>query len=106
NWRDGSAKTLTKAVELEAGRAYKLRVEYYERYASASAKLVWGPPGIAATLREEALKKARESDVVVMALGLSPSLEGEEMDVKVKGFSGGDRTDLNLPEAKEDLLRA
>src|SRR5205085_375035 len=66
-WRDGSAKTLTKAVELEAGRAYKLRVEYYEHYASASAKLVWGPPGLAASLREEALKAARESDVVVKA---------------------------------------
>jgi beta-glucosidase len=106
NWHDGSAKTLTKAVELEAGRAYKLRVEYYERYASALAKLVWGPPGLADNLREEALKAARESDVVVMALGLSPSLEGEEMDVRVKGFSGGDRTDLNLPDAQQGLLEA
>jgi beta-glucosidase len=28
------------------------------------------------------------------------------MDVKVKGFSGGDRTSLDLPDAQEDLLRA
>ena len=27
------------------------------------------------------------------------------MDVKVKGFSGGDRTDLNMPEAQEELLK-
>ncbi|HVF42797.1 MAG TPA: glycoside hydrolase family 3 C-terminal domain-containing protein [Pyrinomonadaceae bacterium] len=106
NWRDGSAKTVTKAVELEGGRAYKIRVEYYDNYANATAKLVWGPPNLNETLREEALKKARESDVVVMALGLAPSLEGEEMDVKVKGFSGGDRTDLNMPEAQEELLKS
>jgi beta-glucosidase len=106
NWRDGSLKTLTKEVTLEAGRAYKLRVEYYERYASATAKLVWGPPGLNDSLREEALKAARESDVVVLALGLAPSLEGEEMEVKVKGFSGGDRTSLDLPDAQEDLLKA
>jgi beta-glucosidase len=106
NWRDGSAKTLTKAVELEGGRAYKIRVEYYDNYANATAKLVWGPPALNESLREEALKKAREADVVVLALGLAPSLEGEEMDVKVKGFSGGDRTDLNLPDAQEELLKA
>ena len=106
NWRDGSAKTFTKAVELEGGRSYKIRVEYYDNYANATAKLVWGPPGLNESLREEALRKARESDVVVMALGLSPSLEGEEMDVKVKGFSGGDRTDLDMPEAQEELLKA
>jgi beta-glucosidase len=96
NWRDGGAKTLTKEVELVGGRAYKLRVEYYERYASATAKLVWGPPGLNDGLRGEAL----------MTLGLAPSLEGEEMDVKVKGFSGGDRTSLDLPEAQEELLKA
>jgi beta-glucosidase len=104
-WRDGSAKTLTVPVELEGGRSYRIRVEYYDRYASAQAQLIWTPPRAAEALREEALAKAKEADVVVMVLGLSPSLEGEEMDVKVKGFSGGDRTDLNLPEAQEELLK-
>jgi beta-glucosidase len=106
NWRDGSAKTFTKQIELEGGRAYKLRVEYYDNYANATAKLVWGPPRLNESLREEALRKAREADVVVMALGLAPSLEGEEMDVKVKGFSGGDRTDLEMPEAQAELLKS
>ena len=106
SWQDSSTRTLTQAIDFEAGRAYKLRVEYYERYASATAKLVWGPPGLNDSLREEALKAAREADVVVMTLGLAPSLEGEEMDVKVKGFSGGDRTSLDLPDAQDDLLKA
>src|SRR5215217_4374285 len=106
DWRDRSARTVTAPVQLEADRRYKIRIDYYDRYASATAKLVWTPPQIEKTLWDEALDKAKQADVVVMALGLSPSLEGEEMEVKVKGFSGGDRTDLNLPEAQENLLKA
>jgi beta-glucosidase len=105
-WRDGSGKTVTKPIALEAGRTYKVRIEYYDRYAAATAKLVWGPPNFAATLREEAIAKAKEADVVVMALGLSPSLEGEEMEVKTEGFSGGDRTELGLTKVQDELLRA
>jgi beta-glucosidase len=105
-WRDGGGKTATKAVELQAGRAYKIRMEHYDRYAAATAKLVWSPPQFAQTMREEALGKAREADVVIMALGLSPSLEGEEMEVKTEGFSGGDRTELGLTKVQEELLRA
>ena len=106
NWRDGGARTVTKRVELKAGREYKLRVEYYEHYANGELRLVWSPPNLAQDLRQEAVAKAKEADVVVMALGLSPQLEGEEMDVKLEGFRGGDRTKLELPEAQEELLKA
>jgi len=106
DWRDRSARTVTAPIELEAGRRYKIRIDYYDRYASATAKLIWTPPQIEKTLWDEAIDKAKQADVVVIAAGLSPSLEGEEMEVKVKGFSGGDRTDLNLPEAQEKLLKA
>jgi beta-glucosidase len=41
-----------------------------------------------------------------MALGLAPTLEGEEMEVKTEGFRGGDRTNLNLPKVQEELLEA
>ncbi len=105
-WRDGSLKTVTKPFEMEAGRAYKLRVEFYDRYADATAKLVWGPPRLAETMFEEAVKAARAADVVVMALGLAPSIEGEERDVKLEGFRGGDRTSLELPKVQDDLLKA
>jgi beta-glucosidase len=39
-------------------------------------------------------------------VGITSQLEGEEMDVKVPGFSGGDRTSLDLPKDEEDLLKA
>jgi beta-glucosidase len=41
----------------------------------------------------------------VLCLGLSPRLEGEEQKVPVAGFEGGDRIDLGLPRAQEELLR-
>jgi beta-glucosidase len=37
-------------------------------------------------------------------MGLSARVEGEEMNVHADGFSGGDRTTLDLPKPQEDLL--
>jgi beta-glucosidase len=40
-----------------------------------------------------------------MFMGLSPRLEGEEMNVPVEGFEGGDRVIIGLPAVQEDLIR-
>src|SRR6266566_2520443 len=40
-----------------------------------------------------------------MCLGLSPLVEGEEMEVKLEGFRGGDRTSITLPKLQEELLK-
>src|SRR5215216_7105964 len=61
--------------------------------------------GDEAALREEALGKAREADAVVLVMGINPSVEGEEMKVKLEGFRGGDRTDIALPKPQEELIR-
>jgi beta-glucosidase len=55
-------------------------------------------------LEAEAEKVARKADVVVLVLGLTNQLEGEEMQVQVDGFRGGDRTRLDLPASQERLL--
>ena len=57
-------------------------------------------------MRDQAVQIARQADVVVAFVGLSPSLEGEEMPVQLEGFHGGDRTRINLPQLQEDLLQA
>jgi beta-glucosidase len=93
--------TQTKPIHLEKGKTYAVKIEYFETIRSAEAKLVWGVPG-----REEddAVKAARQSDLVVLVLGLSARIEGEEMKVKADGFFGGDRTSLDLPAPQEQLL--
>jgi beta-glucosidase len=93
--------TQTKAVHLEQGKSYSVKIEYFQTIRSAEAKLVWGVPG---REEDEAMKAARAADVVVMVLGLSARVEGEEMKVRAEGFSGGDRTSLDLPGPQEQLL--
>jgi beta-glucosidase len=51
------------------------------------------------------LEQLEGIDIVVFAGGISPRLEGEEMPVEVPGFSGGDRTDIELPDVQRRLLR-
>jgi beta-glucosidase len=57
-------------------------------------------------LRNEAVNAAKDSDIVLAFVGISPNLEGEEMPVHVEGFTGGDRTDIDLPRTQRDLLEA
>jgi beta-glucosidase len=93
--------TQTKPIHLEKGKAYVIKVEYYQTLRSAEAKLIWGVPG---SEENEAVQAAREADLIVMVLGLSARVEGEEMKVNADGFSGGDRTSLDLPQPQEQLL--
>jgi beta-glucosidase len=93
--------TQTKAIHLEQGKIYSIKIEFFQTIRSAEAKLVWGIPG---REEDEAVEAARKSDVVVMVLGLSARVEGEEMKVKADGFAGGDRTSLDLPAPQEQLM--
>ncbi|MDR0765512.1 MAG: glycoside hydrolase family 3 C-terminal domain-containing protein, partial [Odoribacteraceae bacterium] len=92
-------------LRLQAGRPYRLRFEYAGKkgMSGAFARLLWDPP--AESLEEEAIATARDADVVIMCMGLSPRLEGEEMRVNVEGFSGGDRVDIGLPRVQQELIR-
>lgn len=53
----------------------------------------------------EAVTVAKHSDVVVLALGLDETLEGEEMDTGNSAESCGDKVDLLLPAPQRELLR-
>jgi beta-glucosidase len=56
--------------------------------------------------KKAALDAAAQSDVVIFVGGISPRIEGEEMKVNLEGFSGGDRTSLDLPKEQEELIKA
>jgi beta-glucosidase len=108
-WKGNQAsqiRTLMKEVNLEAGRAYNLRIEYFEDIRNAIAKFIWSFPRFTERITEEAVRTARQAEAVVMVMGISAALEGEEMTVNVAGFRGGDRTEIFLPKAQEDLLKA
>jgi beta-glucosidase len=92
----------TAAVRLEAGRTYRIRVEGAESYGVASLQLLWAPPS--EMLEADAVRAAKQADVVVLCLGITSRLEGEEMRIRTAGFVGGDRTSLDLPAPQQRLL--
>ncbi|MFA7288075.1 MAG: glycoside hydrolase family 3 C-terminal domain-containing protein [Melioribacteraceae bacterium] len=53
----------------------------------------------------DAINAAKLSDIIILVMGLSPRLEGEEMDVPVEGFYKGDRLTLDLPKIQQNLIR-
>jgi beta-glucosidase len=104
--RGESARPLTVPsgpLALDSGRAYRLRIEASETSGDAQLHLDWAPPND--LLVSQALDVARRADAVVLVLGLTSRMEGEEMSLDIDGFDGGDRTKLALPATQEDLLR-
>jgi beta-glucosidase len=104
------AKLYSIEVELEAGRLYEFRLDCVNRRLDPRMKLVWSVPTPDDGL-ERAVEMAEKADVVVMVMGLSATLEGEELRdgqghlLDIEGFHGGDRTDLGLPGTQRELLR-
>lgn len=66
-------------------------------------KLLWAVPD--ESREQRALTIAQSADVIILAMGLSPQLEGEEMPVIVPGFNQGDRSDINLPAEQENFIQ-
>jgi beta-glucosidase len=91
------------ALHFDNTQPHAIRLEYFHKTGTAGIDLTWQAP--ADVLRDEAIEQAKSADVIVACVGLSPSLEGEEMPIKLDGFSGGDRTDIKLPAVQEDLLK-
>ncbi len=81
-------------IQLEGGHRYAVRVEFRQTGPEGSAELNWIPP--APVLIAEAEKVAKDSDVVIVCVGLNGSQEGE----------GHDRTAIELPETEENLVEA
>jgi beta-glucosidase len=98
------ARIIRRTVPLEKGRRYRIRLEFTSRGSASFMRLLWGIGGDPGLL-SEAVKAAAAADVAIVVLGLSPTLEGEESSVELKGFTRGDRDRIDLPEPQELLLQ-
>ncbi len=92
-------------IYLEKGHPVKLDVNY-SRFGEGKheAQLIWAAVNNAPD--PAAVTAAKNADVIVAVVGITGRLEGEEMPVDQPGFSGGDRTSLDLPQPEEDLVQA
>ncbi len=92
-----------KYLQLKAGEKYKLKLEFFDSHGDANVSLLWAPPR--KDLEREAIEMAKQADVVLLFMGLSPRLEGEEMPVHVEGFHGGDRIRIDLPDFQQNFIK-
>ena len=102
-WSPGDHRSASAEVTLSAGKPVRVRLEYSQGAGRGEILLGWKTPADASRI-DGALAVAREADVVVLALGLTPDIEGEEMQVNAPGFHGGDRTSIRLPAPQAELL--
>ncbi|NVO21686.1 MAG: glycoside hydrolase family 3 C-terminal domain-containing protein [Bacteroidetes bacterium] len=101
--------TLLKGIQNRAGKNCRITYAPGSERPEARARRLKNSEPDAITpyesgLEADALRIAANSDVIIYVGGISPGLEGEEMDVKVSGFSGGDRTDIEQPANQLRLL--
>lgn len=90
-------------VELKAGKIYEIEMLMWDKQGDASCSLMWDPPS--GDLQNEAMETVKWADQVIMFMGLSPRLEGEQMKVDVEGFAGGDRISIALPSVQRKLIK-
>jgi len=89
-------------VTLEKGRRYPIRLQSESGATSAGTAMFW--KRISTDLNKDLAAGIADADAVVAVVGLTSDLEGEEMPVHVEGFSGGDKTSLELPADQRQLL--
>jgi len=91
DWTEHGEKPIRAKAELEPGKEYKVKLEYFENALGASARLTWdlGQKGF-----NEAKEVAARNDIVILVLGICPGLSQEELD----------RTEIELPQVQRDLI--
>ncbi len=91
-------------IELKKGKSYSIKIEYYNKHTDPQAQLLWAK--MDEDLLTSALSTAKKAEVIVLCLGLSPDIEGEEMPVLLDGFDKGDRSKISLPQSQVRLMKA
>lgn len=82
DWSDHGVTIDTAIVEMQAGKAYDLKVEYYENGGSSVFILGWDLPEDKgqSKLLAEAAKVAKEADIAIVFVGSSSFIESEGFD--------------------------
>jgi beta-glucosidase len=91
DWTDHGEKPNSAEVELIPGKEYEVEFDQYNNTLGACARLTWDHGKKDFSTAKEV---AARNDVVVLVLGTSPAISGEELD----------RTEIELPQVQRDLI--
>jgi len=92
DWLPHSQTLDTAARHLEAGQAYKIRLEYFDSVSTAIAG--FGVTRAEAFIGRETKALAAKSDAVIICVGFDPKTEGEGFDRR-----------FQLPGGQDELIR-
>jgi beta-glucosidase len=97
------AETLNEYVKhLEAGKAYKIRLEYFENVGTATMRFGIGSASL--HLGEETKKMAAGADAVILCMGFGPSTESEALDRTFRLPKGQDEFIEQLAAVNKNVL--
>ena len=91
NWGDHGDQTQGASIQMTAGQAYNIEVDYYQAAGGSDAHFDWLTPSDGAF--SAATTAASQSDVAVVVVGLASS-------------EGSDRASLSLPGTQDALINA
>lgn len=77
-WKEQSPIITNKMIQLEAGKEYDIKLEYFESGGDASIRFAWYEP--TDENYNDAIKLASESDVAVVCIGFNLQIEHEGSD--------------------------
>ncbi len=92
-WIEQAVTPVSGEARLEAGKAYNLRIEYFQAGGDYTARLRWQKPE--ATPYAAAVAAAKKADVAIVVAS-TERMEGE----------GHDRPSMDLPDHQSALIRA
>jgi len=102
-WRRQATLSKYKNFKWDKGEKHEIKIEYFQEGGGAEASLKWSRFNMKEL--DNTIKTLSDCDVIIYFGGLSPEVEGEEMNVHFDGFDGGDRTKLDLPQVQEEVLK-
>jgi beta-glucosidase len=92
NWTDHAFLTNSAKVKMEKGKTYNIKLEFYDNIGAGVITIGWRTPSH--DLMGEAVRIAKESDIVLLFAGTTSQIESE----------GSDRNVLELPEGQQELI--
>ena len=103
-WKRNRWGGQTFVLNTKKEATYNLVVEYWQGEGKANVALQAG--NFVKTDFNALINKTKNADAYVFVGGISPQLEGEEMEVKFPGFTGGDRNSILLPNVQTELMKS
>jgi beta-glucosidase len=102
DWQRHAETLDTYSSHLQAGQAYKIRLEYFENVGTATAR--FGIAGASQPVGKETKALAAQADAVILCVGFDPSSEGEGADRTFRLPGGQDTFIQQMAEANKNVI--